>query len=754
MHKTLSVRSIRNILKDCATTYPSTAEGNITGIITDSRDCRNPRGILFAALRTEVNNGARYIPQLYRAGVRFFLTEEPPDGDFPEAVFIVVPNVYDALGTLAAALRRPSATVVAVTGSTLKTQVKEALWLELRKNRIPVFRSARSYNSYLGVCRSVFEDYFGQRAKVLIYETGIDGPDQGERINRILRPDIGIVTDITDEHDENFSSHSAKIAEKLNLLEGCRKVVYTDCEEELARLVNERFAKAEKVAVATPTALCGAAFDGVRFPEGRFVEYRTVITPGVRGNVLTLDNFTPDITSLEHSLERFSRLASPRRQKILAVGKLTGSNRSLVNMLRRNRRFGISRVLYWGRNSEAAVEFARNLQDCDILVFGGETPALRTFVSSLQRADYDTQLEVNLDALVHNFNHYRRLLPPQTGLVGMVKASAYGLGSIEVAKALQNAGAAYLAVAVVDEGVEMRRAGITMPVMVMNPISRHFEALFEQRLEPSVFSFEELERLISEADRLGIENYPIHIKLDTGMHRVGFLPGQMEELAAILSSQSRVRVESVFSHLATADCLDKDSYTKGQLECFYSCTQKLEDQLGHKFKRHILNTAGMMRFADCGPYEMARLGIGLYGVSPLPTPDANLRTVASLSSVIISLKRWPAGTPIGYGNKGVTSREALIATVPIGYADGIDRHLGNGAARFSVAGVECPTVGNICMDQCMIDVTDVPGVDVGFPVEIFGTKIPVERLSDTLGTIPYEILTSVSPRVHRTYIMK
>lgn len=756
MHKTLSFKSLCNILKDGTVLNPSACAGGISGIVTDSRACRNPKGKLFAALRTDVNDGARYIQDLHKAGVRLFLTETAPEEPLADSAYIIVDSVYRALGTLGAALRRPSATVVAVTGSTRKTQVKEILWQGLRRNRIPAFRSPRSFNSYLGVCHSVFEDFFGQRAKVLIYETGIDGPDQAGRINHILRPDIGIITDITDEHDENFSSHQAKIAEKLDLLQGCRTIIYNSADPDLCRLIEKRFGQVGTTLVAVPDAsaanLCAAAFPEIDFKPFAETNYRTLTIEGVRGNMLTVDNFTPDTASLEHALERFCRMSAPGRRKILALGRLDARSQSVLAMLSRNGYFGLWSRVNLGGEPEVGVEAARNLTECDILVFGADTPARTEFLNSLERADHDTTLTVDLNALVHNFNHYRSLLPPQTGIVAMVKASAYGLGSIEVSKALQSAGAAYLAVAVVDEGVEMRRAGITMPVMVMNPMTRHYEALFGQRLEPSVFSLEELERLIAEAKRLEVTDYPVHIKLDTGMHRVGFLPDQLRALAEMLKSQRQVKVASVFSHLATADCLDKDEYTRGQLRYFYSGTDALEKAIGHTFKRHILNTAGMMRFADCGPYEMARLGIGLYGVSPLPCPEPQLRTVAELSSVVISLKHWPSGTPIGYGNKGVTSRDSVIATVPIGYADGIDRHLGNGAARFIVNGVECPTIGNICMDQCMVDVTDAGMVEIGTPVEIFGRRMPVERLAETLGTIPYEILTSVSPRVNRTYV--
>ncbi|MDE6109291.1 MAG: alanine racemase, partial [Muribaculaceae bacterium] len=315
-------------------------------------------------------------------------------------------------------------------------------------------------------------------------------------------------------------------------------------------------------------------------------------------------------------------------------------------------------------------------------------------------------------------------------------------------------GASYLAVAVVDEGVALRDAGITMPIMVMNPITTNFRALFNYHLEPSVFSLSELRHIAEEAVMAGCENVNVHIKLDTGMHRTGFCPEDLDSLIDELKRLPHIHVASTFSHLATADCLDQDDYTQLQLNSFESMSNCLARGLGQPIRRHILNTAGMMRFGNraCA-YDMGRLGIGLYGISPLPAANTHvqLMPVATLSTTIIALRRYPAGTTVGYGRRGRLARESVVATLPIGYADGIDRRLGCGAASFRVRGTECPTVGNICMDMCMIDVTDVPDATIGDTVEIFGPALPIERLAESLGTIPYEVLTRISPRVRRIY---
>ncbi len=369
----------------------------------------------------------------------------------------------------------------------------------------------------------------------------------------------------------------------------------------------------------------------------------------------------------------------------------------------------------------------------------------------LEARTHETVLEVNLDALVSNFNFYRSRLRPETGIVAMVKASGYGAGSYELAKTLQSRGAAYLAVAVLDEGIDLRRAGITMPIMVLNPKVLNYRQLFANRLEPEIYGFDILDEIIAEARKAGITDYPVHIKLDTGMHRLGFLEADLPQLIERLKGQNNVRVCSVFSHLATADCFDMDDYTLMQLDTFTRCSQRIVDAFPHRVLRHILNTAGIIRFPQF-QFDMVRLGIGLYGVPVLNDgSEAPLRQVSTLRTPIIAIKQWEAGTTIGYGRRGKLDRTSLIATIPIGYADGINRHMGCGRVSFLVNGVKCPTVGSICMDICMIDVTDVPNVAVGDSVEIFGEANPAANLSTPLGTIPYEILTAVSPRVPRLY---
>ena len=359
-------------------------------------------------------------------------------------------------------------------------------------------------------------------------------------------------------------------------------------------------------------------------------------------------------------------------------------------------------------------------------------------------------LEVNLDAVVHNFNNFRSRIKPTTGIVAMVKASGYGAGSYELAKTLQSQGAAYLAVAVADEAMDLRKAGITMPIMVLNPKVVNYATMFTHNLEPEIYSFDILEEIIREGARHGVKNYPVHIKLDTGMHRLGFLEKDMSRLVEMLQAQDVISPRSVFSHLAAADAPEMDDYSREQFAIFARCCDVLQSGFNHHILRHILNSTGITRFPEY-QYDMVRLGICLYGIPTLPDrSQGDLQPVSSLSTVIIAIKEWEAGTTIGYNRRGVLHRRSRIATIPIGYADGLNRHLGNGHSTVLVNGHRCPTVGNICMDICMIDVTDVD-CEVGDTVEIFGRNISVMEIADTLGTIPYEVLTSVSSRVKRVY---
>ena len=372
--------------------------------------------------------------------------------------------------------------------------------------------------------------------------------------------------------------------------------------------------------------------------------------------------------------------------------------------------------------------------------------------SRILHQTHETVLKVNLSALVENVRYFRGLLKPETKLTCMVKAFAYGAGSVEVSKALQASGMVdYLAVAVADEGVELRKAGITLPIIIMDPEVAAMDLILENNLEPNVYSHQSLKTVIAAAEAKGLEHVPIHIKIDSGMHRLGFYKEDIPWLLEKLKAHKAVRVASVFSHLAGSDEAQFDDFTLQQIKYFDECAEELKSSLSFgegrgEVLKHILNSAGIERFTDY-QFDMCRLGIGLYGFS---FAGAKLRNVCSLETTILSVKTVKAGETIGYGRHTKLEEDRTIAVIPIGYADGFDRRFSNYGGEVWLRGKRCPVVGNVCMDQAMIDVT---GTDArpGDPVEVFGEHMPLQELADKLGTITYEILTSVSRRVQRLY---
>jgi alanine racemase len=547
---------------------------------------------------------------------------------------------------------------------------------------------------------------------------------------------------------------------------------YRDCEQVVNIPMRGAAALENGMHALTLMLLLGYAPEEInrRFAQLHHIDTRLNVSEGVNGCSVIHDGYTSDIASLLPALDFMRRRAVAGQTHTLILSDLEDRSDKpyhLIATLLRNA--GIDRFIAIGEGFEAhkqlfrtnslfyatAAECMAHLSTSDfndeiILVKGSPESGVDSIAENLEARKHETVMHVNLDALVRNFNHYRAALPAGTKVTAMVKASAYGLGSYEVSKTLQASGAAYLAVAVLDEGVALREQGITMPIMVMNPKVVNYKSLFAYRLEPEIYSLEMLRDVVREAEKNGVEQYPVHLKLDTGMHRTGFIPEELSTVAEILCSQRYVVAASAFSHLATADCLDMDQYTLAQIHRFEEMTATLQQSLPYPILRHILNSAGIIRFPQYA-FDMARLGIGLYGINTLPAPVVNeLSVVASLRTVIISLREWEAGEAVGYSRRGALTRHSKIATIPIGYADGMNRKFGNGAIRVLINGKEAPTIGNICMDACMIDVTDVE-CSVGDEVEIFGENMPIERLSDVLGTIPYEVLTSVSPRVKRIY---
>ena len=508
-----------------------------------------------------------------------------------------------------------------------------------------------------------------------------------------------------------------------------------------------------------------------RIPQLEPVTMRMEVKEGRQGCLLINDSYNSDLSSLHLALDFLNRrssqlglpatlilsdlpgskeLAKNRYEKIIDLIShrniqsiiAVGPDSIHLNLPNSTRFPSVEALLASGLLSE--------LQNEVILLKGARSFLFERIDEILTLKVHETVLKVNLNALIANLNDYRARLRSNTKIVCMVKASAYGIGAIEVSKTLQEHGVDYLAVAVADEGIALRRAGITTGIMVMNPEISALAPLFEYNLEPEIYSFRLLEAFTEAARRAGAVNFPIHIKVDTGMHRMGFSPTDIPRLTKQLSRQTLLHPRSVFSHLAGSDAATFDDFTRRQIDSFTQAATTLQTGFETPILRHILNTAGIERFAD-SQFEMVRLGIGLYGVSPVTNKP--LHAVSSLHTVILQIRDIPAGHSVGYSRRSTVQRPSRIADIPIGYADGLDRHLSNGRGYALVNGCPAPYIGNICMDIAMLDVTDIPCAE-GDTVEIFGSSLPVTQLSEWLDTIPYEILTSISERVKRIYFQE
>ena len=595
---------------------------DIRHLLTDSRQLgAEPAATLFFALRTDKNDGAKYIPQLIERGVKVFVVSESEIGNRisdsgTPSIFLIVDSPLAALQRLAAYKRSLyHGPVIGITGSNGKTVVKEWLY-QLLKDDYRITRSPKSYNSQIGVPLSVWQ--LSEETELAIFEAGISEMGEMARLQPIIQPTIGVITYIGTEHGENFPSLEAKRAEKM--------LLFADCP--------------------------------------------TLIEDPTHQNIRTC----------------------------AAVMRALGYDEETITQ----------RILH---------------------------------------QTHETILEVNLSALVDNVRYFRSLMPTTTRLTCMVKAFAYGAGSVEVSKALQQSNLVdYLAVAVADEGVELRKAGITLPIIIMDPEVAALDLIIENNLQPNIYSFQVLDDIIHAAEAKGLESLPVHVKIDSGMHRLGFYQEDMPKLIARLQGQKAVRVASVFSHLAGSDEAQFDAFTHEQANYFNTCATQLQSTLKYPIIKHICNTAGIERFPEYH-FDMCRLGIGLYGLS---FAHATLRNVCTLKTTILSIKTVPANATIGYGRHTTLSEPRQIAVIPIGYADGFDRRFSNYGGEVLVRGKRCPVVGNVCMDQAMIDVTGTDAQPGDYAI-VFGDQLPLQELADKLHTIPYEVLTSISRRVQRLY---
>ena len=798
----------------------------INWLLTDSRNLTFPQETLFFALKTERNDGHNYIVDLYKNGVKYFVISElrKEFADLKNAEFLLVENALLALQQIAEFQRNKfNIPIIGITGSNGKSIVKEWLY-QLLHSDLRIVRSPRSYNSQTGVPLSVW--WLNEKTQLGIFEAGISKTGEMANLQQIIRPTIGIFTNIGAAHQEGFSNLQQKCEEKLKLFEKSEILIYnsdyqiiTDCIKknnlqtkiftfgknpndnlQIISIFNENnfyniklkykndffevkipFTDSASIenALQCVSTMLVLNYDfstiAARLCNLETVAMRLEVKQGIHNCLIINDSYNSDFNSLKIALDFLSRQATLKNLARVAVlsdilqsgqpnDELYSEVAKLLQIRNIQHFIGIGAEISKHKNCFADIDsyFFENVndflnslvinkfKDSIVLLKGSRVFHFEDISTRLEAIAHETVLEVNLNSIIDNFNYFRAKLRPETKVICMVKAFAYGSGSVEVARTLQHHRADYLAVAVADEGAELRREGITLPIIVMNPEKHSFSTIFDNSLEPEIYSFRLLENFISAAEKLGVTDYPVHIKIDSGMHRLGFEPKDIPLLIEKLQNQTQVKIRSVFSHLAGADEERFDDFTRLQINTFTAAVDKIENAFEHKILRHILNSAGIERFPEF-QFDMVRLGIGLYGISAIN--NLKMSNVCTLKTIVLQIRNVVAGQTVGYSRNGLINSDSRIAILPVGYADGYDRRLGNGVGEVFIKGKRAKTVGNICMDLTMVDVTQID-VNEGDTVEIFGDNITISQIAQKIGTIPYEILTNVSRRVKRVYFQE
>lgn len=797
----MKASELKNILSDCVSHVVS-PDHDIRHLLTDSRTLVQAESTLFFAIPTRRNTGCRYVGELYEAGVRNFIL--PADADISlssDANYWRVPDVVAALQQLAAAHRAQfSIPVVGITGSNGKTVVKNWLVQLLSPDR-RVVASPKSYNSQIGVPLSVWQ--MSDEQDIAIFEAGISQPGEMKALRHVIQPTIGILTNIGPAHDENFSSRQQKLQEKMKLFSTVDFLISSDTRDlQLLAVTSsdhtstlsldyhgnpftvtipftDRASQENILHCISLMLYLGYGADVIADRCARLtpVEMRLELNEAAGNSLLINDSYSLDMASLTialdflaHQQHHFRRtlILSDIPQAGIPDRTLYSQVATLVRQRHVTRFIGIGPALSRCADLFADIDAAfypstddflsrldrDSFHDETILLKGARAFSFEHIAKILQRRSHETVMEVSLDALIHNLNYFRSQLRPSTRLMAMVKASSYGAGTVEVANALQYNHVDYLTVAYVDEGVHLRRNGITLPIMVMNPEPAGFDDIIRYQLEPDIYSFRILDlfanHLNPQTSPFNIHlplPFPIHIEFDTGMHRLGFSGADVPKLQARLAElDGLLKVVSVFSHLACSEDPEMDDFTRLQISRLQEWSNGLPGI------KHILNSSGISRFPDA-QMDMVRLGIGLYGIAPEPAVQNHLQQVSRLVTRISQIKNIPEGDTVGYNCRWTAHRPSRIAILTIGYADGLHRGLGNGNGRVSINGHLAPIIGSICMDMCFVDVTDVDCSE-GDRAFIFGEGDLLQQNAAAAGTIPYELLTAVAPRVKRVYFQE
>lgn len=795
---------------------------SIEYLLIDSRKIIFPNNSLFFALHSKRNNGHNFIKELYENGVRNFVIDSAIDLEhFEEANFLLVENSLEALQVLAAYHRRQyNIPVIGITGSNGKTIVKEWLY-QLLSPDFNIVRSPRSYNSQIGVPLSVWQ--INTTHNLAIFEAGISTTNEMSLLQKIIQPTIGILTNIGNAHNEGFNSIEQKIAEKTQLFDHCKQLIFpkdaviTFAKNDSVEVFDWSKTQQAKISVKSVeknsiSSMLKFVFNHqthtIRLPfideasiencitciatmlalnynvntiEQRIqllqpLEMRMQLKKGINNCSILNDSYSNDISSLSIALDYLQQQSGNQHTTVILSDILQSGMpedalyKQVLHQLQQrkiNKLIAIGEQLYAHQHlftkSFSQTAFYPTVQaflantttqqfkDEFILLKGARIFSFEAISKWLEQKVHQTVMEINLTAMAHNLKIYQNFLQPTTKLMAMVKAFSYGSGNAEVARLLQFNNIDYLAVAYADEGIDLRRAGITLPIMVMNADEATFDALIEFNLEPELYSFYIYHNFHKYLLQQAIAQFPVHIKLNTGMNRLGFDEAEVTTLALLLAKNNTLVVKTVFSHFTSSENPEHDVFTTQQANSFQQSCQILETTLGYHFIKHIANTAGIFRHPNF-QMDMVRLGIGLYGVDSVQSTNTILQTVATLKTTIAQIRTVKAGETVGYNKKGIVTKESKIATIRIGYADGFSRKLSNGIGSVFIKHQLAKVVGNVCMDMTMIDVTHIANVTEGDEVEIFGNNLLVQQLADWCGTISYEIMTGINQRVKRIYI--
>lgn len=786
----------------------------VDNLLFDSRDTNRNISSIFLAIKSSDRNGHDYINDMVLCGVISYIIEESFENEAQKIIennnqigFVIVDNSIKAIQILAKFHRSTLSTnIIAITGSNGKTITKE--WIvQMMPNRT-IFRSPKSFNSQLGVPLSIL--MIDKNEKLAIIEVGISQLGEMDILESIVKPNGVIITNINSAHLENFPDKHTLFEEKMKLVKNAKFVVYNSDNTLINNYIIEKLPTLERFTWGGENSDIQSSYkrDVIEFTHNKktycttpyftdfgsyenamnaitfiaklggditiatneierleSVEMRLQLMEGTNNCRLINDVYSNDIHSLIIALNYMSTI-SPNQKHIVILSDFVQSNDSIYLAVKEIlSKYNISKIYLIGKKIGTMLNSLPFEQKCfdttedfckqydtnkfsnsTILIKGSRKFSFEKIVALLQEKMHSTTLNIDLEALVNNYKTLKKYLLPRTKTVAMVKALAYGCGTYEIASSFCDAGVDYLAVAYLDEGITLREKGITKPIIILNSTSNDFELIVKHKLQPEIYSITLLKEFVKYCSSKNITGYPIHLKLDSGMNRLGIKPDRIEPLYKVLKNTKTIKVDSIFSHLSSADDSEMDDVTKTQIELFDSISQQLITDLGlENTLRHICNSAGVVRFPEAH-FDMVRLGIALYGISSIK----GLNNVSSLHSSIIQIKDIKKGEYIGYNQKGVANKDSKIAIIAIGYADGLNRLLSQGKWSMKIDGHKAPIIGNISMDNCAIDITGL-NVAVGDDVVVFDCAEDIVSMAEITGTIPYEILTSISTRIKRRY---